>query len=85
MAKKTLASLRHEAGLSQKQLGDFLFAADRGKKPGTKDFTQPRIAAYETGRNQMTLRVAALLVKILNKQLAKAGSPTRVTINDLAG
>lgn len=69
----SLKSLRTEAGLSQHELGKRLSRElpDEGDAP---NYYQPRISAYENGRNTMPLPVAIALVKVLNKALKKAGS-----------
>jgi transcriptional regulator with XRE-family HTH domain len=63
-----LKSLRELAGLSQEALGRRLTEAmpDPG---GAPNYAQPRIAAYEQGRNKVPLMVAQHLVAILNKSL----------------
>ena len=78
----TLKSLRLEAGLSQHELGQQLAAAvpSRNSKP---DYYQPRISAYENGRNTMPLPVAVALVKILNKALKKAGSRKVASVENM--
>lgn len=76
-----LKTLRESAGLSQEQLGRKLAAAlDEANPP---KYCQPRIAAYERGRNNLSLPVAKALVTILNRELAKAKSRKRAALDDL--
>ena|SRR5690606_12711422 len=78
----TLKSLRIAAGLSQHELGKRL--AKVVDDAAETSYYQPRISAYENGRNAMPLPVAMALVKILNKALAKAGAKERASIEDMA-
>lgn len=75
----SLKSLRTEAGLSQNELGQRL-SRSMPSDAGRPNYYQPRISAYENGRNSMPLPVALALVKILNKALKKAGSKKVATV-----
>lgn len=79
----TLKVLRVEAGLSQRELGEALAKALPSSRPDTA-YSQPRIAAYESGRNKMSLEVAMVLVKILNRALKKAKSKKTATLETLS-
>lgn len=81
----SLRELRIEAGLSQKELGERVAKAltPPGEKPTPPKYYQPRISAYESGRNVPSLNVAAALVAALNKALKKAGSDKSAKIEDL--
>lgn len=79
----SLKSLRTEAGLSQNELGKRLSRAIPADGD-TPNYYQPRISAYENGRNTMPLPVAMALVKVLNRALKKAGSKKVATVELLA-
>lgn len=76
-----LKRLREEAGLSQRELGVQLAKSVGSIEPR---YAQPRICAYESGRNGIPLGIAAELVKILNKALKKNGSKEVATLEELA-
>lgn len=76
-----LKSLREEAGLSQEQLGRQL--ADALGETRERKYYQPRIAAYEQGRNNLSLPAAKALVSILNRALRSAKSRRKAAIEDL--
>lgn len=61
----SLKDLREKAGLSQAELGRRL-AAELQEDTEPK-FYQPRISAYESGRNRMPLPIAVALAKVLTK------------------
>lgn len=75
-----LKQLRETAGLSQHELGKEL-----AKRSGTSpQYAQPRISAYESGRNGIPLAVAMEITAILNKALRKKKSRTVATLEQLA-
>lgn len=75
----SLKDLRREAGLSQHELGVAL-TKKLGQRVDESKYYQPRIAAYESGRNSMSVAVAVALVAALNAALKKAGSKQRASI-----
>lgn len=78
----TLKELRTEAGLTQKELAERLAKA---LPPATAPkFLQPRVSAYESGRNTPPLEVAIALTRILNRALKRAGSRRHAKVEDLA-
>lgn len=79
----SLKTLREKAGLSQHELG---LRLHKKLHPGTEPpaYAQPRIAAYEHGRNAMSIPVAQALVAILNAALKKAGLAERATLQAIA-
>lgn len=77
----SLKELRTEAGLSQLELGARL-AKRLGD--GEKRYFQPRISAYESGRNNIPMNVGVALVDILNKQLRRQKSKKVATLEELA-
>lgn len=76
-----LKLFREDAGLSQEELGRRLSAA-LGETEERK-YYQPRIAAYESGRNNLSLPVAKALVTVLNRALRAAKSRRKATLDDL--
>lgn len=81
----SLQALRTEAGLSQKELGEKIAKAltPPGETPPAPKYYQPRISAYESGRNVPPLNVAVAIVDALNKALKKAGSKKVAKVEDL--
>lgn len=79
----SLKDLRLKARLSQHALGVAL-ARKLGDPEDEGRYYQPRIAAYESGRNAMPLPVAIALVSVLNAALRKARCRTKVMVEDLA-
>lgn len=78
----SLKTLREAAGLSQIELGKRL-AIELGEPADDERYFQPRISAYETGRNRIPLPIAVSLTKVLNKALAKAKSKRKAAVEDL--
>lgn len=76
-----LRDLRVEAGLSQEELGRLL-AIEEGNTDSIVAF-QPRISSYETGRSQVSLSTARLIVRILNDRLSVVGSEMRASVDTL--
>lgn len=77
----TLRDIRIAAGLSQEELGRMLVREETGQEPA--EACQSRISAYETGRNQLSLRTALTLVDLLNKVLTEKGSSTVARVDNL--
>lgn len=78
----SMKSLREKAGLSQQGLGELL-AREAGGENADPKYFQPRVSAYETGRNRIPLPVAMSIVKVLNAALKKAKVKERATVEDL--
>lgn len=79
----SLKYLRQLAGLSQEALGRKLSEALPESGSDAAAYAQPRISAYENGRNRISISVAQVLMTILNKELKRQKLSHRATLDSM--